>query len=142
MSPPPAASGLAPPPAIGRFIGIPYVNRGDGFDGCDCWGLVWLFHREALGHEVPRYAGYSDAEGEDIPARIREGWEGWAHVLPGQEELGDVLALRVGQHPVHVGVVVSRGQMLHVLRGANSSLARYDVGLWQHALMRIGRWKS
>lgn len=127
---------------LDRFIGIPYASRGDWFDGCDCWGLVWLFHRMALDHHIPRYAGYADAEGADIPDRIREGWQGWQVIERGQEQVGDVLALRVGMHPVHCGVVVRPGRMLHTLRGSASCLADYDLGMWRLALARIGRWTS
>jgi cell wall-associated NlpC family hydrolase len=127
---------------LDRFIGIPYANRGDDFSGCDCWGLVWLFHRAALGHDVPRYAGYSDADGDDIPRRIRDGWEGWQPIQRGQERLGDVLALRVGADPVHCGVVLRPGLMLHVLGGAMSCQAEYERGLWHRAIVRIGRWMS
>lgn len=131
-----------PHDVLRRFVGVPYLSRGETFAGADCWGLVWLFHREALGSAIPRYAGYADAEGEDIPRRIREGWEGWAQVERGAELVGDVLALRLGAHPVHAGVVVWPGTMLHVLRGQGSSLARYDVGVWRHSIARIGRWTS
>lgn len=127
---------------LDAFIGIPYRNRGDSFDGCDCWGLVWLFHRHALGRTIPRYAGYLDAEGPDIPARIRAGWAEWQDIPIGAAEAGDVLALRVAGLPVHVGVVVSPGTMLHVLDGRMSCLESFTTGAWSRAIARIGRWMS
>jgi cell wall-associated NlpC family hydrolase len=103
---------------------------------------VWLFHRVALGNAIPRYAGYQDAEGPDIPDRIRQGWADWAIVPLGRETTGDVLALRIGEHAVHVGVVVAPGTMLHVLEGRCACLESYVHRPWSLALARIGRWTS
>jgi cell wall-associated NlpC family hydrolase len=127
---------------LDRFIGIPYRNRGDSFEGGDCWGLVWMFHRLALGREIPRYAGYSDAEGPDIPDRITAGWQDWTEVPRDAVRRGDVLAMRVGRHPVHVGVAVDASTMLHVLEGRMSCLESFTTGAWKHALVRVGRWTS
>jgi cell wall-associated NlpC family hydrolase len=124
------------------FIGIPYVNRGSSFQGCDCWGLVWLFHREVLNREIPRYEGYVDAESSGIGNYIEERWDNWTPVDPANMELGDVLALRVGRLPVHCGVYAGHGMMLHVLEGRMSCLESVVRGYWKNALVRIGRWKS
>jgi murein DD-endopeptidase len=124
------------------FIGIPYVNRGSSFQGCDCWGLVWLFHREVLKNEIPRYEGYVDAEGAGIGEYIEARWDNWISVQPANMELGDVLALKVGRLPVHCGVYAGHGKMLHVLEGRMSCLEPVARGFWKNAIVRIGRWKS
>lgn len=127
---------------LSDFIGIPYRDRGSSFSGCDCWGLVWLFHTQHLHSMIPRYEGYASAEGGDIPDRIRQGWAEWQQIQPGQTKLGDVLALRVGRNPVHCGVVLDGSRMLHILEGRESCIEPYDVGFWRDSIVRIGRWKS
>lgn len=124
-----------------QFIGIPYVDRGSSFDGCDCWGLVWLYHTQVLHREVPRYDGYESAEAPSIVEYISSRWNQWESVEPAHMEHGDVLALRVGRLPVHCGVYVGRGHMLHVLEGRMSCLERVTSGVWKDAIVRIGRWK-
>jgi len=124
------------------FIGIPYVNRGSSFQGCDCWGLVWLFHREILQNDIPRYDGYDDAESPTIGNYIKDRWNNWSSVEPTGIEPGDVLALRVGDLPVHCGVYAGHGKMLHVLEGRMSCLESVTRGYWKNAIVRIGRWKS
>jgi cell wall-associated NlpC family hydrolase len=128
--------------ALSDFIGIPYRSRGDSFAGCDCWGLVWLYSRLVLGREIPRYGDYADASGPDIPQRIREGWEAWLPVPIDQAVEGDVLVFRIGQQPVHVGIVATPAQMLHVLEGRNAVLEPFRTGFWRSAFVRAGRWKS
>lgn len=122
------------------FIGIPYQDRGSTFQGCDCWGLVWLFHAEMLNRLIPRYDGYESAEGADIPDRISTGWRQWTQVDPANMEPGDVLALRLGRSPVHCGVYVGRGMMLHTLKGRESCTEHVDRGFWKNNIVRIGRW--
>lgn len=125
-----------------KFIGIPYVNRGSSFEGCDCWGLVWLFHREVLKQDIPRYDGYESAEHPSIGGYISARWDAWESVGREHMEPGDVLALRAGGLPVHCGVYVGRTMMLHVLEGRMSCLETVARGYWMNAIVRIGRWKS
>lgn len=127
------------------MIGIPYRSKGSGFDGVDCWGLVWLYHREVLKREVPRYeAGYDEAESAQASAMIQAGWVDWEQIKFGDERQGDVLAFRAFRttQAVHCGVVVEKGKFLHCLRGRATCLERYDRGLWKSLLVRIGRWNS
>lgn len=124
------------------FIGIPYANRGSSFEGCDCWGLVWLYYTEVLKKQIPRYDGYPDAEAPEIGGYISERWNQWASVELPNIEPGDVLALRVGRLPVHCGVYVGHGMMLHVLEGRMSCLERIGGMFWKNAIVRVGRWKS
>lgn len=124
------------------FIGIPYVDRGSSFQGCDCWGLVWLYHVEVMKHLVPRYEGYGSAEAPEITDYISSRWNQWESVDPANMEQGDVVALRLGRLPVHCGVYINNGQMLHVLEGRMSCLERVTSGFWKTAIVRVGRWKS
>lgn len=124
------------------FVGIPYRNRGSSISGCDCWGLVWLFYSEVLRLKIPRYEGYEDAEHPSMSDYIETRWNQWAEIEPANMELFDVLALRVRRLPVHCGIYVGRGMMLHVMEGRMSCLERIDRGYWKNAIVRIGRWKS
>lgn len=124
------------------FIGIPYVNRGSSFQGCDCWGLVWLYHVEVLKKLIPRYDGYENSESPTIGEYISDRWNQWEPVEPDQKQHGDVLALRVGRHAVHCGIYLGDGRMLHVLEGRMSCLERVNIGFWKNAIVRVGRWKS
>jgi cell wall-associated NlpC family hydrolase len=126
------------------LIGIPYVNRGTDLDGCDCWGLVCLYHRLVLGTTVPRYEGYSDAMDDDTWKHIEAGWVDWVDVPLADVQPGDVLALRDprNRHPVHCAVVVAPRMMLHVMEGRDSRIEDFTAGAWPRLILRAGRWKS
>ena len=38
-----------------QFVGIPYIAHGRGYDGADCWGIVYLFYRDVLKTPIPDY---------------------------------------------------------------------------------------
>lgn len=113
------------------FIGISYVSKGRARDGCDCYGLVYLYYRDVLGIKLPEYATeYTDAEELDEVARlVARGRPNWVEVSPPRE--GDVVLLKIWREPVHVGVYVGDGRMLHVRRGANACLERLDGPFWR-----------
>lgn len=129
---------------LSPFIGIPYLNRGSNFQGCDCWGLVWLFNLEILGRLIPRYDGYEDS-GDSLTMKdyIADRWGAWEVVQHADLKIGDVLAIRLSNKAAtHCGVYADRGKMLHTLSGRMSCLESVEDGFWKNAIVRIGRWKS
>lgn len=129
---------------LSPYIGIPYQNRGSTFQGCDCWGLVWLFHAEELHNLIPRYEGYEDS-GDALTMKdyISGRWGAWEVVSPDDIQIGDILALKLGiKAATHCGVYAGRGKMLHTLSGRMSCLESIERGFWKTAIVRIGRWKS
>jgi hypothetical protein len=154
-----ACSLLAPgsrplvPAWVERYIGIPFVDLGRDRDGCDCWGLVRLVIAEQAGVELPSLAtGYvseANAGGvqEQVEAQRVSGM--WRRMEAGLERRFDVVELSLPVHtdagwvygPLHVGVVVLPGWLLHIHRATDSLLARYNedqairrrvLGFWRH----------
>lgn len=50
------------PPWVGRYVGIPFLDRGSSIHGCYCWGLVRLVFKEQLAIELPSYGAISASE--------------------------------------------------------------------------------
>lgn len=118
------------------YLGTPYADRGrsrsvgPGSTGVDCWGLVVAFYAREFGIELPSYAEeYASAEEKAEVARLLEektsAWRRLPVPPPGTPgrfdalEVGDVLRLSVLDPavPIHVGIYVGDGEMLHVRRG-------------------------
>ena len=103
------------------FTGIPYANHGRGYGGADCWGLVYLFYRDALGLEIPTY------EVEMSSRRIAPRHVGpliaaqkdahWLEVEPSEKQTGDVVLMRSGTDLSHVGIYMARDMLLHTEGG-------------------------
>lgn len=124
-----------------RWLGIPFADRGRDRSGCDCWGLVRLVLKEAAGLELPaydtEYPGVADRRA--VSGHIAAVVPSWQSVPPGAELPGDVVVLAIAGRPLHVGVVIARPVMLHVERGLDACLERYDGPQWRHRVAAIVR---
>lgn len=118
------------------YTGIPFRADGRTRDGLDCWGLVVMVYRERLGIVLPEYPGaYPDDSPEALAnaagvARVER--QRWTRVET--PRIYDVALLRLQGLPCHVGVVVSRGQMLHVMAGIESVVEDYAGTHWRNRI--------
>ncbi len=139
---------MQPPAWAGAFVGIPYRDFGRGRDACDCWGLVRLVLRERAGIDLPAYCVAPD-DVEAVQAAIAGERVGpWQRVAPDDVRPLDVVEMtapaRVGGRvqfaPLHVGVIVGGGWLLHserhigsaLVRLADKAIARRIEGIWRH----------
>lgn len=124
------------------FVGIPHADLGRDRTGADCWGLVRIVYREALGIELPtldgRYAGYSDLRG--IAALMVEQERAWIKVSCPQPY--DVLRFRTGSHDTHVGLAVDHKTMLHTHARSHSVIVSRHDPEWRDRLTGIFRHEA
>ena len=120
---------------LSRYIGIPYLVKGRSFAGCDCWGLVVLYYREELGIILPAYEmSFADeAEIAEIHAAISgEKASTWSRVEAPVKN--DVVLMRVRGEPVHIGIYIGDGHILHTRNGASASIQRLNAPFWRQSL--------
>ena len=101
------------------YVGLPWRERGRDREGLDCWGLVRLVLAEQRGIDLPSYAGdyASTEERAEIAALIAGRSSGMVEpVAAGAERPFDLIQLRDGDAPTHIGLVVAAGDMLHIPR--------------------------
>lgn len=125
-----------PPAWVSAYVGLPFRSKGRTRDGVDCWGLVRLVYAERFGVPLPDLsAGYADAEDRaTVSGAIRGAAEDrslW-RALGEPSEVGDIVSLRIGGEPCHVGIVVADGRMLHSIAGADSSIERIAGSAWEN----------
>ena len=63
----------------------------------------------------------------------------WREVT-GHERPGDVVLLRVRNHPIHVGMVVEPGRMLHIMAGCDAVIESYNGLEWRHRTLGVFRY--
>lgn len=125
----------------GHYIGLPFKSRGRTTAGLDCWGLVRLVLHEQFDIQVPSYVyRYSSTDtAHDIAPLIQHEKTKWKSINRTDLECGDVLILRMQGVPMHVGLVLDHQFMLHIERGINSVIERYDTRRWADRLIGIYR---
>lgn len=139
------------PAWVARYIGLHYVPGGSSFNGCDCQGLVELAYRLERGVDGIFTPGplWNPPTGEKtaLAAMAREiGQYATAEmcrhcqIFPGEEREWDVALLRVRGHPMHLGLILPDGEMLHIEEGADSIIESYRGLRWGRKVVGFFRY--
>jgi cell wall-associated NlpC family hydrolase len=122
---------------------VPFQERGRSHAGIDCWGLVYLIHREQLGSFVPAYDGAYECsdDREEIAALIRKERElSWAPVPADRVQEGDVVVLRILGEPWHCGVMLDKTMFVHIERNALVVRESIESMRWAKRIEGFYRW--
>lgn len=94
---------------LSKIIGVHWKDRSCSFDSMDCWGLVVLYYRHVKGIELHDLPGYES--GDDFITCHENLSEIWSQ---SSVEVNDCLVTFYhGDNPVHVGLIISPGKVLH-----------------------------
>lgn len=126
---------------LNKMIGVPFLEKGRGLTGWDCWGACWYGLAYGFGIQVPSYTeDYSTTqEGDEIAALIGRESLGWPVVPLAEAQPGDVLILRVKGRPWHCGLVVEPPWFVHADRQAGTVKERYDALIWSKRVVAVHR---
>lgn len=106
------------------YVGIPFEDHGRSRNGLDCWGLVQLIYREKLGIEIPgfddRYASVKDKQ--TLKALIEGNMSDWKKVPIEEVMAYDCMLMKGLLTDYHIGVVLSRGMLIHVEGSHNGAV--------------------
>lgn len=131
------------------YVGLPYLERGRTRAGADCWGLVALVQAEVFRRPVPAYDGLHWPSG--APRSVTEAVGAFARAeaavtydqIPDGEEIeGDIILLRLRGQPLHVGVVLLDGKMLHTEEDEGSAIESYRGTLFGNRIIGFYRVKA
>jgi hypothetical protein len=114
------------------YIGIPFVDHGRTFGGCDCYGILRLVYRCELGIELPSY--------DDVYESVKDGaglsgnWNAVKHQWRQIPEPCEFAAAMFRFHSgrLHVGVMIDAERMLHVEEGKMTCIEK--VAPWRNLL--------
>lgn len=104
-------------------IGVPFKPHGRDRDGLDCWGLVCLAYRELKGVELDDYSSeYRTLKDFDRLRTIfqRECGTTWRKV--DKPEPLDVAVIYRRARPIHAGIYIGNGRILHVEHGIETTV--------------------
>jgi len=127
------------------YLGLPYLDKGRSRSGVDCWGIACLVYAGELGIELPSYDDrYANAaEREEISAIVAEAAASptWSPVK--RPRAFDIAVFKLDKGGSHIGIVVERGQMLHVVEtGDFTHVEAYDGLRWDNRLLKIYRHRA
>lgn len=98
-----------------QAIGVPFVPHGRDFDGWDCYGLAVSAYHHVLGVELPdfKYPSVNDFSNiaNIFTSEIAPAWQ------LSDGALMDVVCIFRRGLPIHAGLVVMGGRIMHVEHG-------------------------
>ena len=106
---------------IGKFIGIPYQDWGRDYNGCDCYGLVYLFYRDYLNIELPSYSYNSKEHKPNTISNIINKHKKELFKQVKEPNFGDCIIFNVYGNSTHIGIFLDNNQFLH-----NTELRRFS----------------
>jgi cell wall-associated NlpC family hydrolase len=135
----------APPPLpayVGNYIGAPYKDAGEPPKSFNCWQLFAHVQRCERGVALPDYDGpvWSGRAGLEAMHEAAEAFASrFAEVDPADVREGDAILLRLNGAPIHIGLVVASGWMLHINKGIDACLECYRDPLWRDRIIGFYR---
>lgn len=122
---------------VALYIGLPFRDRGRTRAGLDCWGLMRLVFREQTGKDLPDIPYRSTADARNIGQWIEDAAPQWREVA-GYESVMDIALFAA--NPLHVGMVVGDGQILHIEEDTCSVVESYRSSRWGNRLLGVYRY--
>jgi cell wall-associated NlpC family hydrolase len=122
---------------VSQYIGMPFKPLGREPGGCDCWGLARMIYHDLFNIKVPSLTYAEEFDPVELFDLMDKESAKWVPVELGRERPGDVLLLKA-LNP-HVGVVVSRGVMIHIQKSTSACIDKYTATRWNKRILGIYR---
>ena len=127
---------------ISKYVGISFEDRGESFDGSDCYGILRLIYKEELGIEIPVFGQSCNNTKAIFLDYIKQISRHWVSVK--DYELFDVVAMAHDpNHPrviQHFGLYLGNGKMLHTLENIGSHIV--EMKEMTYYIKGVYRWEK
>lgn len=126
-----------------KYVEIPFAEHGRSLEGCDCWGLACVIYKQELGINLPELLDYKNTKDSQTIAELyKEEHQRWTEISEGGEKPFDILIFNVMGLPTHVGIVITKGLMIHCEYGIGTHVTEYKRELaWKKRLVGIYRYE-
>jgi cell wall-associated NlpC family hydrolase len=118
-----------------KYLMIPYKDLGRDFNGCDCYGLVYLLMRDISKVTLPIYSGYQSDDAPKMGEFINTEADHdliWQKVTTPQA--GDLVVFKLNGIPQHVGYMLNRFDYLEMTRDAGVTTGRVTDSSSRHLI--------
>ena len=130
---------------IKDYVGIEFENKGRG-EKVDCWGLAYRIFQEKFNIEIPSFDEYESAHNIQEIGKLIKSKETisliWKEIEKGKEQFGDIAIFLMQGSPVHIGIVIGDKKMLHIEKGVNSCIEKYNTSRYVKRLYKFYRHRG
>ena len=121
---------------------VPYADGGRDFDGCDCYGIGWLYNR-LMGRLLPKFAGITASDTKEFLRAVEGGQATWTQIDLGEQMAGDAVLLRrrLSDLPLHLGWIVDDRRVMSTTRATGVTFHPIDRIEAENRLRGIYRYE-
>lgn len=133
---------------VEKYVGIPFKDHGNTFEGCDCYGLVSLIYKNEFGILLPQVGDiYKNAYSrKEVHFAVNSHVNNldWCIDVTDKKPYRpfDMLVFRIAGTDHHVGLYIRDGYMIHIIDGCNSGIERYSGVRWGRQFHRVIRHRD
>jgi len=126
-----------------KYCHIPFKEKGRSWEGVDCWGLPYVAYKEEKNILLPDYLNVyestndRDILGQTIADERNSKWQSPTIPAP-----FDIVILKMRGVPMHCGIVIKPGFMIHSAKDINTVIERYDSMRWKNKVIGFARHES
>ena len=124
-----------------KYIGIPYLDKGRTFAGCDCYGLVKLYYKNELNIDIPEVNTGAETPRRTLAVYLEQISKKWREATP-QKNAVVAMCLNA-EHPkmvTHFGVMLNNKTMLHSYKNAHSHIISIDHPTVKNQIKGFYKW--
>lgn len=130
------------PAYVANYIGARYEDSGEPPKSFNCWQLFAHIQRCERGVVLPDYDG-PVWSGRGALAAMQDAAETFAarfsEIEAGSEREGDAVLLRLAGAPIHIGLIVAPGWMLHVNKDIDGCVEDLSQPHWRNRIVGFYR---
>jgi hypothetical protein len=127
---------------IENFIGVPFLDKGRTFNGCDCYGLVKLYYKEILNIEIPETIITADKPRRIFANYLKEISENWK---PCEPKANAVIAMSVNSEfpnlVTHFAVMIDDKRFIDTRENMSSYLTNIDDERIKNQIKGFYQWQ-
>ena len=130
---------------INDYIGIPFIDKGRDFKGCDCYGLIKLYYKNELGIDIPDVVASPNQLRLAYIEYIKNISSLWTTSTEPKEN--DVVAMKTDvNNPklvTHFGIIVkvnSGLKILHTFKKSNSHIVDLNNPAYANKIKGFHSW--
>lgn len=125
-----------------KYIGIPFINRGDSFDGADCFGLLRLFYKQEFHYIIDDPNVNAGHTSKVFAKYIIELQSNWATI--NEPEVYCAVAMahdpKLPNTVQHFGIYLPNNKILHTLKDVGSHIVEVENYKW--AIKAYHKWQK
>jgi cell wall-associated NlpC family hydrolase len=130
---------VTPEAFANAWIGTRFAWDGRDRKGVDCWGLVWCFHRDCLGLELPDWTKGTQNRAWVLRTLAAEHESHWARLA--SPEPGCIVLSMPSTRPAHVGIFL-RGGIMHAEEREGVIWQAMPLFAFAHPSHEFGRYDA